>query len=68
MDIEIQRWGARMGAVLRAEIDSALLHRISDTLSAAVLALFNVDVVHYRLHCLEFFGFLVRNFDIKFFF
>ena len=61
-------WGARVRAVLGAEEISALLHRIIGSLSAAVLALFGVDVVNYGLNCLEFFGFFVRNFDIKFFF
>ena len=55
------------GVVLHAEEISAS-RRTSASFRAAVLDLLGVDIVNYRLNCLEFFSFLIRDFDIKFFF
>ena len=56
-----------VGFVLHAEEISAS-RRTSASFRAAVLDLLGVDIVNYRLNCLEFFGFFVGDFDIEFFF
>lgn len=55
------------GVVLHAEISSASRRTIA-SFRAAVLGLLGVDIINYRLNCLEFFSFLIGDFDIKFFF
>ena len=69
MDIRDEMWGVGIdGGCAHAEEVSASRHRIDRDFRVAVLALLGVDIVNYRLNCLEFFGFFVGDFDIEFFF